>query len=142
MKSSVGRVNGQPHSGSRKDGALAFICFYLAGANMTDAGAMKRSTGVKILPQGGNAFLLEALGVKLSDRMSGIQAAGSASCMEPRKPETGRKGASFFLDQPQHAEQILSFFPHPIYAWAICIRSSGRTRRGHYGRVRGLRLCR
>lgn len=96
MKSSFGRVNGQPHSGSRKDGAFAFICFYLAGASMTDAGAMKRSTGVKILPQGGIAFLLEALGVKLSDRMFGIQAAGSPSCMELGKPETGRKGANFF----------------------------------------------
>jgi len=86
---------------------------------MTDAGAIKRSTGVKILPQGGNAYLLEALGVKLRDRMFGIQAAGSPSCMEPRKPETGRNGASFFRTSHDTHEQIYSLFPHPIYAWEI-----------------------
>jgi hypothetical protein len=78
---------------------------------MTVAGAMKRSTGVNILPQGGIAFLLDALGVKLSVRMSGIQAAGSPYCMEPRKPETGRKGASFFESAVTRMNRFFPFSP-------------------------------
>jgi len=55
--------------------------------------------------------LLNALGVKLNVRMSGIQAAGSPYCMEPRKPETGREGASCFESATTRMNRFFPYSP-------------------------------
>jgi hypothetical protein len=78
---------------------------------MIEAGAMKRSTEVKILPQGGIAFLLDALGVNLSVRMSGLHAVGSAYCMEPRKPDAGHKGIRFFEPTTTRMNRVFPLSP-------------------------------
>lgn len=84
---------------------------YLAGARMTDAGAVKRSTGVKSLPQGGIGFLLGALGVNLMVYISGVPAASNPYCMEPRKPETSGEGASFFISTKTHTNRLFPLSP-------------------------------
>ena len=59
---------------------------------MTDAGAVKRSTGVKSLPQGGIGFLLGALGVNLMVYISGVLVENK--CRMPRSwaSAMGRSG--------------------------------------------------
>lgn len=56
---------------------------------MVVAGAIKRSTGENIKPQGGIAFLLDAPDVHFNVRLSRVEAACSPYCEEPRKPGFG-----------------------------------------------------
>ena len=92
-------VDGRLLSSRQKDGDLLFFC--LAGARMVVAGAKKRSTKVNILPQGGIAFLLYSLSVNLCVHMSGVHAAGSPYCEDPRKLESCCD-CNCFLDYLRH----------------------------------------
>jgi hypothetical protein len=49
--------------------------------------AKKRSTRVSILPQGGIAFLLDSLDMKVHVHVSGVDAAGGAYCADTRNTE-------------------------------------------------------
>ena len=78
---------------------------------MTDVGAVKRSTGVKNLPQVGIASLLGALGVNLMVYISGVPAAGFPYCMETRKPEIGVRSASYFGSTKTHLNKVFPLSP-------------------------------